>query len=202
MHWDCNPWALQEEVERGLPAMFQGLIAIDDCAEEVGGFCGVPGCSRYFGTGLAKQPQHSAFALHLPRGVVNGKAYVPDKSSLRSFVQRFPLRAGDMIVWDSRTAHANFPNSCGRFRLVQFVAMMPADARLLPRGGYWGPTLVTEADAAAVELTPLGRRLLGLDPWDGDARDCWDGEEEKEGTEAECPDCGIRPNAPRYRRFF
>lgn len=168
MHWDCNPWALQEELDAGRPPMFQGLIALVDCSEDTGSFLAVPGCTRFFDEGWAKQPQHNhyRYAADLTAGVVNGKAYVPDKSVLRSFAQRLPLRAGDMVVWDSRTAHSNFPNTGQRFRLVQFVSMMRADPTLEERGGHWARRLIGEADIAGQDITPTGRHLLALDSWD------------------------------------
>lgn len=171
MHWDCNPWALQDEINNGRPTMFQGLIALVDCPEETGSFLAVPGCTRYFREGWAKQPQNNRSAIDLKDGVVNGKAYVPDKSILRSFAQRFSLRAGDLIVWDSRTAHANFANTGQNFRLVQFVQMMPAIDALEARHGHWARQLTKEADVEGMGLSPNARRLLALDDW-GDEENC------------------------------
>jgi len=145
--------------------MFQGLIALVDCPEETGSFLAVPGCTRYFREGLAKQPQNNRSAIDLKDGVVNGKAYVPDKSILRSFAQRFSLRAGDLIVWDARTAHANFANTGQNFRLVQFVQMMPAIEALEARHGHWARQLIKEADVEGMGLSLNARRLLGLDDW-------------------------------------
>jgi len=161
MHWDCNPWALQDEISNGHPTMFQGLIALVDCPEETGSFLAVPGCTRYFHYRFPKQPQN----VGLKDGVVTGKAYVPDKSVLRSFTQRFSLRAGDLLVWDSRTAHANFANTGQNFRLVQFVQMMPAIEALEARHGYWARQLITEADIEGMGLSLNARRLLALDDW-------------------------------------
>lgn len=155
----------------GLPTMFQALIALVDCPEETGSFLAVPGCTRFFREGWAKQPQHSRFAIDLKAGVVNGKAYVPDKSILRSFAQRFSLRAGDMIVWDSRTAHANFANTGQSFRLVQFVQMMPAITALEARHGHWARHLLTEADVEGMGLSLDARRLLALVDWDEEQAD-------------------------------
>jgi len=162
LHWDCNPWALQEEIEAGSPGMFQGLVALVDCPEECGGFSAVPGSKRF----LPKQPGHSRYGINLTPGMVNGKAYVPEKSLLHSFVQHFPLRAGDMVIWDSRTAHANFPNMGEHFRLVQFATMMRADEELENRGGYWARRLIRNVDVVGQDITSAGRCLLGLDRWD------------------------------------
>merc|ERR1712048_902379 len=172
MHWDCNPWALQDDIDAGRPTMFQALIALVDCPEETGSFLAVPGYTQFFREGWARQPQHSRFAIDLKPGVVTGKAYVPDKSVLRSFAQRFCVRAGDMIVWDSRTAHGNFANTGHDFRLVQFVQMMPAIEDLEARHGHWARHLIKECDVEGMGLSLNARRLLALDPWDEVQRDC------------------------------
>jgi ectoine hydroxylase-related dioxygenase (phytanoyl-CoA dioxygenase family) len=46
-HWDWNPWVYQAMVDRGLPRMYQGIIALDDCPEEVGGHVTIPGSAAY-----------------------------------------------------------------------------------------------------------------------------------------------------------
>jgi hypothetical protein len=46
-HWDWNPWVYQAMVDRGLPRMYQGIIALDDCPEEVGGHITIPGSAAY-----------------------------------------------------------------------------------------------------------------------------------------------------------
>merc|ERR1712060_431199 len=158
--------ALQDDIDAGRPTMFQALIALVDCPEETGSFLAVPGCTRFFREGWAKQPQHTRYAVDLQPGVVTGKAYVPDKSLLRSFAQRFSLRAGDMIVWDSRTAHANFANTGQDFRLVQFVQMMPAIEALEARHGHWARHLIKEFDVEGMGLSLNARRLLALNDWD------------------------------------
>jgi ectoine hydroxylase-related dioxygenase (phytanoyl-CoA dioxygenase family) len=91
-----------------------------------------------------------------------------------------PAAAGDLIVWDSHLPHGNSKNLADPPRLAFYVSMRPADdsheegrrasvkswqsGRCVPwwcgRSGYdrvepWPPA----------ELTPVGRRLLGIDPW-------------------------------------
>ena len=70
-----------------------------------------------------------------------------------------------MLVWDSRTAHANFPNTASNFRIVQFVTMMLADEALECRGGHWARQLIHNDDIEGYGVSAVGRRLLGLDSW-------------------------------------
>ena len=88
-------------------------------------------------------------------------------------------KAGDLIVWDSRLPHGNSKNLSHRPRIAFYLQMFPTYAaypgiateswrtgRCIPnwrtRPGYdrvepWPPA----------KLSPLGRRLIGLDPWTG-----------------------------------
>jgi Phytanoyl-CoA dioxygenase (PhyH) len=103
----------------------------------------------------------------------------PANASGREIVY-VPAAAGDLIVWDSHLPHGNSKNLADRPRLAFYVSMFPADdshergrlesveswrtGRCVPwwrgRPGYdraepWPPA----------KLTPLGRRLLGIDRW-------------------------------------
>jgi hypothetical protein len=49
-HWDLNPWVYVQNLAKGDPPMYQGLVALDNCPEEVGGFCTVPGSTRFLTT--------------------------------------------------------------------------------------------------------------------------------------------------------
>ena len=91
-----------------------------------------------------------------------------------------PARAGDLIVFDALLPHGNEANGAATPRLAQYVAMREPHA--------WGGTaagrvaLYEEGRSAFGEyagivepwppatLTPLGRRLLGLDAWPSAAR--------------------------------
>jgi hypothetical protein len=41
VHWDWNPWIQTAAEAAGAPEVYQGLIALVDCPEEVGGFLAV-----------------------------------------------------------------------------------------------------------------------------------------------------------------
>ena len=92
--------------------------------------------------------------------------------------------AGDFIVWHSALPHGNSRNLSGKPRLAQYVRMFPAEpsneelreqriaswrdsahpAFQNPRA-FPGDPRGKEAATPPAELTPLGRRLLGLDNW-------------------------------------
>ena len=88
-----------------------------------------------------------------------------------------PARAGDLIVFDAMLPHGTERNGADVPRLAQYVTMTP------PAGDpEWRIALYRDGrspfpvDAGRVEpwppatLTPLGRRLLGLDAWPSAAR--------------------------------
>jgi ectoine hydroxylase-related dioxygenase (phytanoyl-CoA dioxygenase family) len=47
VHWDWNPWIQTAAEAAGAPEVYQGLIALVDCPEEVGGFLAVAGSTNY-----------------------------------------------------------------------------------------------------------------------------------------------------------
>ena len=92
------------------------------------------------------------------------------------------MGAGDLLIWNSLLPHGVAPNRGDRPRLAQYITMLPArpedNALRLRRIRMWRERLPPEGfafpgDPRGIEirrgvtpdLTPLGRRLLGLDPW-------------------------------------
>ena len=36
------------------------------------------------------------------------------------------MRAGSLLIWDSRLPHGNYPNESSQFRMVQYITFFPA----------------------------------------------------------------------------
>ncbi|MFE9422556.1 phytanoyl-CoA dioxygenase family protein [Kitasatospora sp. NPDC006697] len=169
LHWDVDTTA---EVP---PQRVQGIIALTATGPDDGGFQCSPELFRRFEEWKAGQPA--------------------DRDPIRPAVDRaeFPvvrpeLAPGDLLIWNGFLAHGVAPNLSERsVRSVQYLSMMPAleaDEELrrsrveswrtlsTPR---WNKTLVGDTERpeavryGSAELTPLGRRLLGLDSWAGAA---------------------------------
>lgn len=111
LHVDQNP-----NVHPGFKTI-QGVLALTDCPMERGTFRGVPGSRKFF--------------AHYAEMAKNGGEYVeldtalPVAAKLESHAQAFPLRAGDLISWDSRTTHANTENISEEMRMVFYMAAGP-----------------------------------------------------------------------------
>ena len=99
-------------------------------------------------------------------------------------ITRPRLSAGDLLVWTSLLLHGNGHNTSGKPRLCQYITMNPAAEddealrqtrincwrnRLPPPGRAFpgDPRKIEEQVGQPPDLTPLGRRLLGLEAWDG-----------------------------------
>jgi hypothetical protein len=167
VHWDLD-------TSRPLPQTLgvQGVLALEDTTEEMGGFCCIPGFhGNTLETWIAGQPPDRD-----PRK--------PDLSRLPEGCQvtPIPMRAGDLVIWDRTLAHGNGANRGRRPRLAQYIAMYPAreDEALRQERiacwrdrhapSYWEkdiPEALRGREKAnpPAELTPLGRKLLGLDLW-------------------------------------
>jgi hypothetical protein len=96
----------------------QGVLALTDCPAERGTFLGVPGSRGLF-------QHYGAMAKNMGE-YVELDPQDPVATVLQEHAQAIPLRAGDMVSWDSRTTHANTANISDDMRMVFYVAAGPA----------------------------------------------------------------------------
>eukprot|EP01004_Peranema_trichophorum_P004530 NODE_3447_length_1349_cov_23.266721_g3009_i0.p1 GENE.NODE_3447_length_1349_cov_23.266721_g3009_i0~~NODE_3447_length_1349_cov_23.266721_g3009_i0.p1 ORF type:complete len:386 (+),score=81.51 NODE_3447_length_1349_cov_23.266721_g3009_i0:57-1160(+) len=156
----------------------QGFFALVDCPEEVGGFHCVPGFHQVIEKWTEKYKDH---CLKSNSTMDPTTVQIPQEDTVTwSCVQRVPVRAGSLVIWDSRLPHGNFPNNCDKFRIVQYVRMLKAsDPAVRPRiqAGALKQEEFTTIDQLGLgpispddmpsefEYTELGRKLYGIDPW-------------------------------------
>ena len=161
IHWDTDSRALTK------PLSVQGVLALTDTTEDMGGFQGVPELFRNL----------EAWAKTQPEG---RNPHAPDLTGFQ--VTRIPARAGDLIIWNALFPHGNGHNVSARPRLAQYISMFPArvtdEAMRQDRIMRWRDRLPPDASWApgdprrweqehgeTATLTPLGRKLLGADLW-------------------------------------
>jgi hypothetical protein len=164
IHWDADIAAYPN-----LPFRVQGVLALVDTDETMGGFQCVPEI-------------YTDLASYLRRHPPTNGSRVPDLTGYD--ITQVPLRAGDMVIWTNLLPHGNGHNTSDRPRMAQYISMSPApddaeEARarrvrvwrenLPPTQGQppfpGDPRRIEESRAEPARLTPLGRRLLGADPW-------------------------------------
>jgi hypothetical protein len=166
VHWDLD-------TAKPLPTTLgvQGVLALTDTTPEMGGFCCIPGFHKNLAAWIADQPSDRD-----PRE--------PDLSRLPAGmkVTPIPMQAGDLVIWNRTLAHGNGRNEGTRPRLAQYITMFPAsddEQARQERIACWRdrrapsswereipePYRDLEQDNPPAELTPLGRKLLGLDRW-------------------------------------
>jgi hypothetical protein len=93
------------------------------------------------------------------------------------------MKAGDLLIFNSLLTHGIRPNTSeDKARVAQYISMTPADGsneeirqrrieswreRRAPEGFAFpgDPREWERTKYKTAELTPLGRKLLGLDPW-------------------------------------
>jgi hypothetical protein len=109
LHVDQNPL-----IHPGFKTV-QGVLALSDCPIEKGTYVGVPGSRKYF---------HKYYSMAGPRGeYVELNVNDPIAKELERYSQPFPLRAGDIVSWDSRTSHSNTENISEETRYVAYISM-------------------------------------------------------------------------------
>ena len=151
-----------------LPVNVQGVISLVDADGETGGFQCVPDLFRTLEEWRKRQPE-------------GRDGFAPDIEGFE--VYPVPMLAGDLLIFNSLLAHGIRPNkSADKVRMAQYIAMTPAaedntelrERRVLSwkerraPEGFAFPGDPREWERTKYEtavLTPLGRKLLGVDSW-------------------------------------
>jgi ectoine hydroxylase-related dioxygenase (phytanoyl-CoA dioxygenase family) len=151
-----------------LPVNVQGVLSLVDGDPETGGFQCVPELFRTLDAWRQRQPK-------------GRDGFKPDIDGFE--VYPVPMKAGDLLIFNSLLAHGIRPNTSeDKVRMAQYISMTPAaednrelrDRRIqswmvrrAPEG-FAFPGDPREWERTRYEtavLTPLGRKLLGLDSW-------------------------------------
>lgn len=93
----------------------------------------------------------------------SSQIFLPKEDPLKLHAQKAPVRAGHILIWNSKLVHCNYPNNSNHMRMVQYIQMKRADD---PAKGC----LFTDENLLPTtqdfQLTTLGRKLYGFDLWD------------------------------------
>ncbi|GAB3508080.1 DUF1479 family protein [Spirosoma knui] len=161
IHWDYDPETKPQNV--------QGVLALADQTDEnMGGFQCVPELYRTYDTWKLTQAE-------------DRNHFKPDVTGFE--LVKVKLEAGDLLIFNSTLAHGIRPNlSTDKVRIAQYISMMPAQEdnealrqwritswrdRQAPEGYAFpgDPRGWEKTKYPVAELSPLGKKLLGLDPW-------------------------------------
>lgn len=161
IHWDTDTSKYPD-----IPFRVQGVVALTDTDAAMGGFQCIPEIYRELDAWIARQPSDRD-----PRR--------PDITGYA--ITKLAMRAGDLVIWTTLLPHGNGHNVTNRPRLAQYVTMNPTEehnAELretrincwqkslpMPSPAFKGDPRGLEQQTPPAELTPLGRKLLGLDRW-------------------------------------
>jgi hypothetical protein len=165
MHWDNDP--------RLRVRNYQAIVYLTDAPAERAPFCTVPSVFKNSSRWLADKPADWSHRS----ADFSGCEMTP-----------VPGNAGDLIIWDARLPHGPGWNLSSSPRLMFAVSMFRAPRQ----GGGWPgvrdwpkeeqiewwqtkrpppwwrnvPLQIDPEPGEPADLTPLGRRLVGLDPWE------------------------------------
>jgi phytanoyl-CoA dioxygenase PhyH len=162
IHWDADvtKWPV--------PFGVQGVLYLTDTTADQGGFQCIPGGH----IGVEEWVQSLPPDVDPRRPDVTGKNVTP-----------IPGKAGDLLIWNNLLPHGNGHNVSNRPRLAQYISMHPTretnEEYRQERISQWrehrppgtkvfpgDPRGWEEQHETTAELTPLGRKLLGLDRGD------------------------------------
>ncbi len=164
LHWDADI-----SCAANAPLRVQGVLYLADTGENMGGFQCAPG--------------HHKVVKAWAKDITPGSKERPDMSG----VETVPIygNAGDMVIWTTLLYHGNGRNLSDKPRLAQYITMFPVGSgaewgnqredrimrwqERLPPHAPWAPGDPREWEqkhGKTAELTPLGRKLLGMDAWE------------------------------------
>jgi Phytanoyl-CoA dioxygenase (PhyH) len=164
IHWDTDITKYPD-----IPFHVQGVLALEDTEPNMGGFQCIPETYEHLDDFIKTQTREKLESRN------------PDYTGYTPTVPR--MAAGDLLVWTSLLLHGNSHNTSHKARLCQYVSMNPAregdeemrEKRIeswrtnTPPPGRSFPgdaRHIEEQRTSPAELTPLGRKLLGLDSWE------------------------------------
>jgi hypothetical protein len=161
IHWDYDPETKPQNV--------QGVLALADQTDEnMGGFQCIPELYRTYETWKLTQPADRNY-------------FQPDITGFE--LTKVKLEAGDLLIFNSLLPHGIRANrSTDKVRIAQYVSMMPAEEeneqlrqwritswrdRVAPSGYAFpgDPRNWEQTKYSTAELSPLGKKLLGLERW-------------------------------------
>ena len=158
LHWDADPR------QRPEAAGYQGLVYLTDTEDDQGAFCCAPDIYRRLPDWLR---EHEG-------SVADGLADATDAAECVGG------GAGALLIWSRLLPHSSARNESPRPRWVQYVTMSRAtdeeargklaDAFAAKRAPAWALRQKVRGQldpepGPVADLTPLGRRLAGLDRW-------------------------------------
>lgn len=164
MHWDAD-------ISRAATSKFgvQGVLYLADTTAETGGFQCAPGHHKKVMEWAKAEPRQPGDKMDM-----TGVPVVP-----------IPGKAGDLVIWNRLLYHGNGHNRTSGPRLAQYITMFNISEddswtkgredriyrwmNRLPPDAPWAPgdpRQVEHKYGTIAGLTPLGRKLLGLDEWD------------------------------------
>ena len=170
LHWDAP--LIETPIKFGI----QGVLCLSDTSADQGGFHCIPGMHLEVLEWSRKSPEQRGVPI-LPL----------DEKRVRPIA----ANAGDLILWHRALPHGSGINRTDLPRLAQYILCTPAGYEIsaghsadAPRAsmyeelrqqriaqwerriGPWGSAPDPREAGPPADLTPLGRKLLGLDAWE------------------------------------
>jgi len=165
IHWDADT-SLEPK-----PISVQGVLSlVHQDGGDIGGFQCLPWLFEHFDEWVETQPK-------------DRDPHHPDMKGLEDKLEKLELFPGDLMIFNSLLAHGVAPNTSDKkVRMAQYISMFPADEsdhferearirswreREVPaRAGFLGdPRDWEKKNSDTAKLTPLGKKLLGLESW-------------------------------------
>ena len=174
LHWDLDESTIPDrEIQPGgterAPYGVQGVLHLRDTTEDQGGFRCVPEVYQDLYDGFLDEQEDNWQNTDVDLG---GREVINVGGG-----------QGDLLIWDSLLLHGNGQNSSDEPRFAQYITASPAqfddpvkrrdrirtwrEREAIATPGDGDPREYEKERFPPADLTALGQKLLGLDPWSG-----------------------------------
>ena len=149
----------------------QGILALDDCTVNDGGFQCVPGFHNIMKSVWIEQMGED----RIKSGIMGHRYQFKKEDPVIEYITKCPIRKGSFLVWNSKLPHNNFPNDSDHGRNNQYIKYARYDDPAVKpvkfgetQIGAWGIWPISMELPDEVELNDITRRIYGIDVPDPD----------------------------------
>ena len=152
----------------------QGILALDDCSINDGGFQCIPGFHNIMNDIWIKESGQEL----IKRGVFQHRYQFKQDDPLINYITKCPLKRGSFLVWNSKLPHNNFHNNSNHGRKNQYIKYARYDDPAVKpvkfgveQSGPWGMWPLTLQFPEEVQLNDITKRIYGIGVEDVDQQD-------------------------------
>eukprot|EP01084_Bolivina_argentea_P241423 405292_1 len=156
---------LKSDIDTYNKLRVQGILALDDCSINNGGFICLPGFHNILPFWMHKFGKNKLESM-----ILNHRFTFDINDKIMNYMVKCPIRGGTLLIFNSKLPHANYPNDSGYCRMVQYIkysryddpAVKPVKYGIKQKGPWDLIELNLKLPFDLDELNDLQKRIYGV----------------------------------------